>query len=163
MASVYKCDRCGKYYDKSTASVGPIFKKHKDCGVSDLCRECKTSLTKWFNDCKHEHPEHVEEFIKLNSIVFTHDDPGVIKYITVKRFIDALEEYFDYKWNEDDFRMPTGSPSETKLEGFIYARMKIDNLYGPVLTIRDCIITVEWAKVALKRYFNYEWKDEFDE
>ena len=174
MASVYKCDRCGKYYDKSTSSVGPVFKKHKDSSKSDLCKDCKTSLTKWFNDCEREHPEHVEGFVKSHSFTITHNNPGDVKYITVMHFTDALKEYFDYKCNDDNFRLPEELeyPHGTRLEienvcktveEFVFSVMHVEDLYGPILTKRDYVISLEHAKKALKRYFNYEWKDEFYE
>ena len=105
------------------------------------------------------YPKHVEGFIKSCSFKVTHASCGVTKYITVKRFVEALKEYFDYKWNEDDFHTPDKTPSKT-VEEFVYNGMHFEDLNRPISSDRDRVITLEWAKEALKRYFNYEWSDE---
>lgn len=105
------------------------------------------------------YPKHIEEFIKSCSFTVTHTS-GVAKYITVKRFIEALEEYFNYKWDEEVFHMSIGSPSETTVEEFIYDGSHFENLGRPISSARDRVISLEWAKRTLKRYFNYEWSDE---
>lgn len=104
------------------------------------------------------YPKHVEGFIKSCSFKVAHYQ-GAVKYITVKRFVEALEEYFDYKWNEDEFHSPAETPSKT-VEEFVHNGMHFEDLDRPVSSDRDRVITLEWAKEALKRYFNYEWSDE---
>ena len=106
------------------------------------------------------YPKHVEGFIKSCSFGKTiHHNQQTIKYITVKRFIEAVEEYFDYKWNEANYRLPIETPSKT-IEKFVYNGMHFEDLNRSTSSDRDQVITIEWAKEALKRYFNYEWSDE---
>lgn len=109
------------------------------------------------NDCGY--PKHVEGFIKSCSFKAMCNQCS-IKSITVKRFVEALEEYFDYKWNEDNFHMSIGSPSETTVEEFIYDGSHFEDLDRPISSARDRVISLEWAKRTLKRFFNYEWSDE---
>lgn len=51
---VYKCDRCGRYYDDSTSSIGPTLCRTPKHSILDLCKKCKDDLIKWLDAYKHE-------------------------------------------------------------------------------------------------------------
>lgn len=141
MACAFKCDRCGKYYDKSTLDKGPRLYKNKNTTVLDLCEECKASLTDWLN-----HEEYIEQFIKHRSFKFL--DDGLISYITLAHFIEALERYFDYDWTNPN------------MEKFIKDRTCTKDLGGPHWHNNQEIIMTRTAKECLINYLDYEWKDE---
>lgn len=53
MASAFRCDRCGGYYDKSTKYYKYNLSKYSETGKYhsfDLCNSCKDSLEEWLND-----------------------------------------------------------------------------------------------------------------
>lgn len=144
MACAFKCDRCGKYYDDSTASIGPTLRKSQNTRILDLCKKCKASLTDWLN-----HEEYIEQFIKHRS--FKLRDDGLISYITLAHFIEALEIYFDYDWTNPD------------MEKFIKDRTYIKDIGGDSWHNNQEIIMTRTAKECLINYLDYEWKDEFYE
>lgn len=121
------------------------------------------------NDCGY--PEHVEEFIKSCSFDFMDDDwhitggiGRVIKCITVNRFIEALEEYFDYKWDESKFHLSLLENPAKTIEECVRNECLFDQS-GSVfasyrLLVEKAIISHITIKKIFKTYFNYEWKDE---
>lgn len=54
----YKCDRCGKLFEKPTASILGIDKRTSVCRDNwepqDLCPECKKSLEEWWKTGKEQ-------------------------------------------------------------------------------------------------------------
>lgn len=58
MGSAYKCDRCGKLYEKTAAVLKRKFKISKmeeyRCKQMDLCESCMKSLAKWWENGAHE-------------------------------------------------------------------------------------------------------------
>lgn len=59
MAMVYKCDRCGKYYDDPNegGGQGPFVwdgTMSKDQENADLCKDCYNSLVQWWDYHKKE-------------------------------------------------------------------------------------------------------------
>ncbi len=56
--NAYKCDRCGKLFEKSTDSIFGIDKRtsvyRADWKPQDLCTECKKSLEKWWKAGKEQ-------------------------------------------------------------------------------------------------------------
>ena len=141
MACAFKCDRCGKYYDKSTLDTGLTLCKSKNTRILDLCKECKASLTDWLN-----HEEYIEQFIKHRAFKFL--DDGLVSYITLAHFIEALERYFDYGWDDPN------------MEKFIKQRTFTKDLGGPNWHNDQEIIMTKTAKECLINYLDYEWKDE---
>lgn len=55
MANAKKCDRCGKYFDRSNFWLvikdDNLFHCDED---KDLCQECCEEFNKWFNKFKNE-------------------------------------------------------------------------------------------------------------
>lgn len=58
MGSAYKCDRCGRLYEKSIVISKKRFKLSKlddyRCKQMDLCESCLKSLCKWWDAGAHE-------------------------------------------------------------------------------------------------------------
>lgn len=59
MAFARKCDRCGKYYDRSsdTVTILPDYIGEDRCHHNarfDICRECVKSFDEWFMEGKNE-------------------------------------------------------------------------------------------------------------
>lgn len=54
----YKCDRCGKLFEKSTASILAVYKRTSVCRgdwlSQDCCPECKKSLEEWWKAGKEQ-------------------------------------------------------------------------------------------------------------
>lgn len=57
----YKCDRCGKLFEKSTASILDVDKRKSvysgDWRSQDLCPECKKSLEEWWEAGKEQNDD----------------------------------------------------------------------------------------------------------
>ena len=74
---VYKCDRCGSYYDVQS-QIGPFYGEVKDehevysieskpaIKGKDLCEDCMKDLKRWFILCGNE--EKIEEEEDINDI-----------------------------------------------------------------------------------------------
>ena len=50
---VYKCDRCGEYYDTSIndkiwVNGGKLYFKYSNCIDYDICPKCKASFVEWW-------------------------------------------------------------------------------------------------------------------
>ena len=64
MAEAFKCDRCGKFYqkygDKVSYKIGKIVEKDIEPGYCprykelDLCLDCRASLAEWCESVKEE-------------------------------------------------------------------------------------------------------------
>lgn len=58
MGSAYKCDRCGKLYEKNAVAARKKFKLTKLDEYRgrqlDLCESCMKSLEKWWEKVAHE-------------------------------------------------------------------------------------------------------------
>lgn len=122
-----------------------------------------------------KYPKHVEEFIKMYSFDFLDENwricstRRILKCITVDRFIEALSEYFVYKWDESKFYSTLETP-EKSIEEFVRGTCWFDSKESVSVSndpyimsdrmIAKAIISNITVKDALKRYFNYEWKDE---
>lgn len=103
------------------------------------------------------YPKHVEGFVK--SCAFdVQRGKNTIKCITVKRIVEALEEYFDYKWNEAEFCIPAEIPAKNPEE--FMALVCLDDSSIPTCSLKDDLVTITMAREVFKRYFNYEWSDE---
>lgn len=151
MGCAFKCDRCGKYYDKTTLETGPRLFKNKNTTVLDLCEECKASLTNWLNQAVNGSccEEYVEQFIKHRS--FELRDDGLVSYITLAHFVEALEIYFsDCKWTDDP-----------GMKNFIKGRTYIKDIGGDFWHDNQEIISTSTVKECLIHFLDYEWKDEF--
>lgn len=138
MGCAFKCDRCGKYYDKSTLETGPRLYKNKNTTVLDLCEECKESLTNWLASPmdKSKENETIERFILRRAFIRVQNGVAT-SFILVPHFIEALIKFFDFR-------------EEEEVEDFIGANAS--------LTDR---IEIKKVKECLAKYFDYEWKDAF--
>lgn len=121
------------------------------------------------------YPDDVEGFIKSCSFDFMDNNwyaggsrGRILKCITLNRFIEALEEYFLYKWDNTKFHLSPENSAKT-IEEFACNACLFDPKESACLS-NDCqisnlmvgnaLISHTAIKESLKRYFNYEWKDE---
>ena len=56
MSKAYKCDRCGKLFERYTIKPKDMH-LYCDCKCLDLCKECRDDLKSWFL----RHYEEVED------------------------------------------------------------------------------------------------------